>query len=53
MKINIILGMSVAEDKPLADITQIVDVFMEQNMVQQCTNFLLEALKKNRYVSLL
>lgn len=27
---------------------QIVDVFMEQNMVQQCTAFLLEALKNNR-----
>lgn len=27
---------------------QIVDVFMEQNMVQQCTSFLLDALKNNR-----
>ncbi len=27
---------------------QIVDIFMEQNMVQQCTAFLLEALKNNR-----
>ena len=45
--------MLVAEDEPLADITQIVDVFMEQNMVQQCTAFLLDALKNNRYVSLL
>jgi len=41
-------GMLVAEDEPLADITQIVDVFMEQNMVQQCTAFLLDALKNNR-----
>ncbi|CAH0595118.1 unnamed protein product [Chrysodeixis includens] len=41
-------GMLVAEDPPLADITQIVDVFMEQNMVQQCTAFLLDALKNNR-----
>ncbi|XP_063833029.1 clathrin heavy chain [Ostrinia nubilalis] len=41
-------GMLVAEDPPLADINQIVDVFMEQNMVQQCTAFLLDALKNNR-----
>ncbi|XP_034827603.1 clathrin heavy chain isoform X1 [Maniola hyperantus] len=41
-------GMLVAEDPPLADIQQIVDVFMEQNMVQQCTAFLLDALKNNR-----
>lgn len=27
---------------------QIVDIFMEQNMVQQCTSFLLDALKNNR-----
>ncbi|XP_070571438.1 clathrin heavy chain 1 [Ptychodera flava] len=40
--------MLVAEEEPLADITQIVDVFMEQNMVQQCTSFLLDALKNNR-----
>ena len=37
--------MLVADDKPLADINQIVDIFMEQNMVQQCTAFLLDALK--------
>ncbi|GBP00542.1 Clathrin heavy chain [Eumeta japonica] len=41
-------GMLVAEDPPLADINQIVDVFMEKNMVQQCTAFLLDALKNNR-----
>ncbi|XP_047033102.1 clathrin heavy chain isoform X1 [Helicoverpa zea] len=41
-------GMLVAEEPPLADINQIVDVFMEQNMVQQCTAFLLDALKNNR-----
>ena len=41
-------GMLVADAEPLADITQIVDVFMEQNMVQQCTAFLLDALKNNR-----
>ena len=27
---------------------QIVDVFMEMNMIQQCTSFLLDALKNNR-----
>ncbi|XP_077996053.1 clathrin heavy chain 1 isoform X1 [Glandiceps talaboti] len=40
--------MLVADEEPLADINQIVDVFMEQNMVQQCTSFLLDALKNNR-----
>lgn len=29
-------------------LSQIVDIFMEQNMVQQCTAFLLDALKNNR-----
>ena len=45
---KIFLGMLVQDEEPLADITQIVDVFMEQNMVQQCTAFLLDALKNNR-----
>lgn len=40
--------MLVAEDEPMADINQIVDVFMEGNMIQQCTSFLLDALKNNR-----
>ncbi|CAH1801405.1 unnamed protein product [Owenia fusiformis] len=40
--------MLVQDDEPLADINQIVDVFMESNMVQQCTSFLLDALKNNR-----
>lgn len=40
--------MLVAEEEPLADINLIVDVFMEQNLVQPCTSFLLDALKKNR-----
>lgn len=40
--------MLVQDDEPLADINQIVDVFMEQNLVQQCTAFLLDALKNNR-----
>ena len=37
--------MLVADDKPLADINQIIDIFMEQNMDQQCTAFLLDAIK--------
>merc|ERR1712001_76861 len=37
--------MLVQDDEPLADINNIVDIFMEQNMVQQCTAFLLDALK--------
>lgn len=40
--------MLVAEEEPLADLNQVVDVFMEMNMVQQCTSFLLDALKNNR-----
>lgn len=39
--------MLVSEEEPLAEINQIVDVFMEQNLVQPCTSFLLDALKKN------
>ena len=30
--------MLVADDEPLADINQIVDIFMEQNMVQPFNN---------------
>ncbi|XP_075542803.1 clathrin heavy chain [Dermacentor variabilis] len=40
--------MLVQDEEPLADINQIVDVFMESNLVQQCTAFLLDALKNNR-----
>jgi clathrin heavy chain len=40
--------MMVADEEPLADINQIVDVFMETNMIQPCTAFLLDALKNNR-----
>lgn len=40
--------MLVQDDEPLADINQIVDVFMESNLVQPCTAFLLDALKNNR-----
>lgn len=41
-------AMLVSDEEPLAEINQIVDIFMEQNMVQQCTAFLLDALKHNR-----
>eukprot|EP01135_Chromosphaera_perkinsii_P003336 Nk52_evm36s240 gene=Nk52_evmTU36s240 len=40
--------MLVSEDEPLADVSQIVEIFAESNMVQQCTSFLLDALKNNR-----
>jgi clathrin heavy chain len=40
--------MLVADEEPLADIEQVVDVFMEQALIQQCTSFLLDALKNNR-----
>lgn len=40
--------MLVQDEEPLADINQIVDIFMEQNLIQQCTAFLLDALKNNR-----
>ena len=33
---------------PLVDINRVVDIFMSQNMVQQATAFLLDALKENR-----
>lgn len=36
------------EEEPLADLTQVVDCFLEQNLVQQSTAFLLDALKHNR-----
>ncbi|KAF3851318.1 hypothetical protein F7725_013090 [Dissostichus mawsoni] len=40
--------MLVQDEEPLANINQIVDVFMEGNLIQQCTSFLLDALKNNR-----
>lgn len=41
--------MLIAEQPPLiSDVGQIVDVFMEQNLVKPATAFLLEALKNNR-----
>ena len=33
---------------PLVDISRVVDIFMSQNMVQQATAFLLDALKENQ-----
>ena len=38
----------VQDEEPLCDLTQVVDVFLESNLIQQCTAFLLEALKHNR-----
>ncbi|KAF9962551.1 hypothetical protein BGZ72_003150 [Mortierella alpina] len=35
------------EGGPLVDLEKVVDVFMSQNMIQQATAFLLEALKEN------
>lgn len=32
----------------LVCVFKVVDVFMESNLVQQCTSFLLDALKNNR-----
>ncbi|KAK6313299.1 hypothetical protein J4Q44_G00166460 [Coregonus suidteri] len=40
--------MLVADEEPLANINQIVDVFMEGSLIQQCTSFLLDALKNNQ-----
>uniref|UniRef100_A0A3Q3GQE4 Clathrin heavy chain n=1 Tax=Labrus bergylta TaxID=56723 RepID=A0A3Q3GQE4_9LABR len=40
--------MLVQDEEPLANINQIVDVFMEGSLIQQCTSFLLDALKNNR-----
>lgn len=36
------------ESGPLADIDRVVDIFQSQNMVQQATAFLLDALKDNK-----
>ncbi|VEL13569.1 unnamed protein product [Protopolystoma xenopodis] len=40
--------MLVQDTEPLADLEQVANVFMEQGLVQQCTSFLLDALKNNR-----
>jgi clathrin heavy chain len=36
------------ENGPLVDLERVVDIFMSQNMIQQTTSFLLDALKDNR-----
>ncbi|KZS94509.1 clathrin heavy chain 1 [Sistotremastrum niveocremeum HHB9708] len=36
------------ETGPLVDIERVVDIFMSQNMIQQATSFLLDALKDNK-----
>lgn len=36
------------ESGPLVDVERVVDIFMAQNMIQQATSFLLDALKENR-----
>ncbi|CAH8446801.1 unnamed protein product [Heterobilharzia americana] len=36
------------DQEPLVDLEQVVNVFMDQGLVQQCTSFLLDALKHNR-----
>ncbi|BGP23725.1 Clathrin heavy chain [Rhodotorula toruloides] len=33
---------------PLVDVERVVDIFMSQNMIQQATSFLLDALKENK-----
>ena len=38
----------VQDAEPLCDLTQVVDVFLEQNLIEQCTAFLLDALKNDR-----
>ncbi|XP_006150487.1 clathrin heavy chain 2 [Tupaia chinensis] len=40
--------MLVQDEEPLAGVSQIVDVFMENSLIQQCTSFLLDTLKNNR-----
>ena len=36
------------EDGPLVDVERVADIFLSQNMVQQATSFLLDALKDNK-----
>lgn len=36
------------ENGPLVDLERVVDIFMSQNMLQQATSFLLDALKDNK-----
>jgi clathrin heavy chain len=53
MRMNPEQGLQFAQsltngEERLADLNQIVDVFMEYNLIQQCTSFLLDVLKNNR-----
>ncbi|OSX64178.1 hypothetical protein POSPLADRAFT_1065482 [Postia placenta MAD-698-R-SB12] len=43
-------AMQLANDEsgPLVDVERVVDIFMSQNMIQQATSFLLDALKDNK-----
>eukprot|EP00121_Abeoforma_whisleri_P007571 Awhi_evm1s6917 len=41
-------NMLIAENQPIGDLSQIVDVFMESNNLRGCTAFLLDALKGDR-----
>ena len=36
------------ENGPMVDLERVVDIFMSQNMIQQATSFLLDALKDNK-----
>lgn len=36
------------ETGPLVDVERVIDIFMGQNMLQQATSFLLDALKENK-----
>jgi len=38
----------VQDEEPLADLTQVVAISLEQNLIQQCPTFLLDALKHDR-----
>lgn len=40
--------MLVQDDPPLASVEAIMNIFMEQNLIPQCTSFLLDALKHNK-----
>ncbi|CAF1450799.1 unnamed protein product [Adineta steineri] len=53
MRINPEQGVQFAQllvqnEEPLADLTQIVDVFLEANLIQQAIAFLLDVIKNNR-----
>lgn len=39
--------MPVRDEEPLASVNQVVDIFMENSLIQQCTSFLLDVLKNN------